>query len=444
MIAGTGSGCGKTTLTCALLGALKNRGLKTAGFKAGPDYIDPMFHKKVIGDKSHNLDLFLCGESAVKRLLAEGSEGADFSLLEGVMGLYDGLGSGEECSSNALSLVTKTPTVLVLNPKGMSLSAAAEVSGFLNFRKNKIAGIILNGISEKVYNFYKNILEKETGVKVFGYLPNVKNAAFYSRHLGLVTAEEISDVKERLALLSAACEKSVDIDGLLEIASAAGRFFYEREVIPQTANIRIGVAKDTAFCFYYDDSLSLLEKLGARLVYFSPLADKSLPEDLAGLIFGGGYPEEYAEALSANTSLLAQIKLSAERKMPILAECGGFMYLSKQLSDRAGKAYKMSGVIDTEVKMTGGLSKFGYVTLTAEKDNLLCKAGEKIPAHEFHYSTSGNDGDAFLAAKENGAEWSTIHATETIFAGYPHIHMCGNSKIAINFLKKCEGYKYDI
>lgn len=441
LLSGTGSGCGKTTVTCALLWALKNRGLEIAGFKAGPDYIDPMFQEKVLGNSCNNLDLFLCKEAAVKRIFAQKSGGTNCSIIEGAMGLYDGLGMSDSCCANALALEIGAPTVLILSPRGMSLSAAAVVSGFLNFRKNNIAGVILNQTSEKTYAFYKAIIEEETGVKVYGFLPPMKDYTIQSRHLGLVTAAEISDIKERLALLGQQCERTVDVDGLLELAASAREFSFEESFISNAVEgVRIAVARDVAFCFYYSESLALLENLGAELVYFSPLEDSVLPVGASGLILGGGYPEEYAQRLSANEKMLSAVRQAVLEKMPIIAECGGFMYLAKTLVDRQGASYTMAGAIDAAVKMTGGLSHFGYVTLTAKHDNLLCNAGEKIPAHEFHYSVSDDDGDAFLSQKSDGRTWETIHATATMFAGYGHINFCGNEDLAVRFLQKCEDY----
>ena len=440
MIAGTNSGAGKTTVTCAILKALQNRGLRLSAFKCGPDYIDPMFHTQVIGTKSRNLDLYMCDERTVRYLFAQNGGSADVSVIEGVMGLYDGLDKGEECSSNHLARVTATPTILVLEGRGASLSLAAKIYGFLHFRPNNIKGVILNKTAAAMYPVLKEIIERELPVKVYGYMPPVTGAEFASRHLGLVTAGEIADIRQRLELLAAACEQTVDLDGLLALAKEHAPFNYSDiwSVEPRVIqHVRIGVARDKAFCFYYEDNLALLENMGARLEYFSPLADSRLPEDLDGLILSGGYPEEYARILSGNAAMLNSVKQEVNGGLPTIAECGGFMYLCRSLANRAGVGYKMAGVIDADCVIGDRLSNFGYIKLTAQTDNLLCRAGESINAHEFHYSTSSDAGSGFTAGKADGRSRSAIHATATMFAGYPHIHFWGNRDFARNFIEKC-------
>ncbi len=438
MIAAAASGSGKTTLTCALLRALSRRGLQPAAFKCGPDYIDPLFHEKALGVKSRNLDLYMCGETAIKHLFAENSRGADLSVLEGVMGLYDGLAMGGDCSSNHLSLVTGTPVVLAVDAKGMGLSLAAQVAGFLRFRPNNIKGVLLNRVSAAMYPMYKAMLEKELAVKVYGYLPPVEDASFASRHLGLVTAEEVADIQRRLDALADACARTVDLDGLLALGKEHAAFEYDEIELPRPVGpVSIGVARDKAFCFYYEDNLALLEKLGASLVYFSPLADSSLPEGIDGLILGGGYPEEHAGVLSGNASMLDSVRQAVVGGLPTIAECGGFMYLCRSLADRAGQCYRMTGVIDADCTMGDRLANFGYIGLTARMDNLLCAAGSSINGHEFHYSASSDAGACFTARKASGKEWPAIHATATMLAGYPHLHFWGNREFARAFVEKC-------
>lgn len=439
LIGGTGSGCGKTTVTCAIMQALVNRGLKIAAFKCGPDYIDPMFHSKIIGAKSRNLDAFLCGRENVKTLFCENSEDSDLSVIEGVMGFYDGIGGiSDENSTSDIANLTKTPAVLVLQCRGMSLSVAAMAEGFLKFKPNTIKAVILNGISKDMCPYYSEIIEKNLGIPVLGCLPNDPMASVESRHLGLVTADEIKNLKEKLNRLAQNAEECIDLDALLRLGQSADPLETDKKAICcMTKSVRIAVAKDSAFCFTYEDSLQLLQKMGAELVPFSPLKDEHLPENIHGLMLCGGYPELYAEALSQNKSMLAAISKAIQNGMPTLAECGGFMMLHEYIED-----FPMVGIISGKVKLTKRLSNFGYAMLTAEKDNLLCKKGDKIPAHEFHYSVSDNTGSSFKAEKPlRNKKWDCIHATESLFAGYPHIHFYGNMVFAESFIAKCEDFE---
>ena len=442
MIAGTGSGCGKTTVTCAILKALKNRGLNVTSFKCGPDYIDPMFHSEIIGTKSRNLDMFLCGEETTKYLFAENSKGSDISIVEGVMGFYDGLGiKNSKYSSNYISNETNTPVILVVGCKGMALSIAAIIKGYTDFYKNNIKGVIINGASEKMYPIYKEIIESNTGVKTIGFLPKIKEATIESRHLGLVTASEIDSLNHKIDLLGENGERYIDIDGLLEIANEDPLMEYENIEIEKRNPVTIGVAKDKAFCFYYEDSLQLLKKMGAEIVNFSPLEDEKLPEGINGVILGGGYPEVFAEKLSKNESMLHSIKTAITEGMPVYAECGGFMYLGNSIKDESEAEYQMVGAIDMKSELTKRLQNFGYTKLISKKDNLLAEKGWSINAHEFHYSKSSDDGGSFSAVKPStGAERCCIHGSEAIFAGYPHLHLWANVDFAQRYLGKCREY----
>lgn len=439
MIAGTGSGCGKTTVTCGILKSLVRKDYKVASFKCGPDYIDPMFHSKIIGTKSRNLDSFLCGENTTKYLFAKTGAEADFSIVEGVMGLYDGLGpKSTKYSSCDLSMITDTPTVLVVNAAGMYISVAAVVNGYLKFAPNNIKGIILNGTSEMMYKTYKDIIEDLCKVKVYGFLPRIPEAEIGSRHLGLVTAEEIEDLEIRLNLLADAVDKYIDIEGLLKLAEVAPELEYEDIKVEKQGSCKIAVARDSAFCFYYEDGLKLLETMGAELKYFSPLKDEKLPEDIDGLYLGGGYPELYAKELSENKAMLKAINSAVKDGLPTIAECGGFMYLQKSIKDKEGHEFEMVNVIDSTSMLTNKLSRFGYTTLTALNNNLLFNEGEQINAHEFHYSDSDLCGEDFLAVKPiTGRQWHCIHGDSTMIAGYPHMHLWGNLKAAERFVKAC-------
>lgn len=438
MVAGSGSESGKTTLTCALLAVFKRRGLKTAAFKCGPDYIDPMFHRETQGGHSSNLDLYMLDDDTALRLLLENSAGCDIAVLEGVMGFYDGVGgSTAEASAWRLSELTETPVILVENCKGASLTAAAAIKGIAGFRCNKIAAVLLNNTGEGLFNMIKPAIEQETGLPVAGYLPYTPESAIQSRHLGLVSAGEIDNLREKIARLADTIEKTVDIDAILAAASAAPPLKDPppENYPPPRAKRRIAVARDKAFCFYYEDGLNLLKKLGAELVDFSPLHDARLPPGIDGLILGGGYPELYAAELSQNSAMLAAVNDAAGGGLPTLAECGGFMYLHRQLQGADGKFYTMAGVFNALCEKKPQLVRFGYAEFTAHTDNLLCRAGETLRGHEFHYWDSEEPGADFTAVKPvSGKSWLCINAGKTLFAGFPHFHFCSTPKSAERFL----------
>lgn len=434
MIAGTNSGCGKTTVTCAILQALKNRGVDVSSFKCGPDYIDPMFHKTIIGAPSYNLDSFLTDENTVNYLLHK--NGGRVSVIEGVMGFYDGLSFTEKGSSHEISEITKTPVALVVNCRGMSLSSAAVLQGFKNFKDNNIKGVIFNNLSEKLYMSMAEECRK-IGITPLGFMPYISDSALESRHLGLVTAQEVLDIKSKMQILAKYAEKYIDLDALLAL-SECGDTKYNDISIPKIGDIKIAIARDRAFCFYYEDNLDLLRSMGAKLVEFSPLANEKVPL-CDGMILGGGYPELYADILEKNTVTLKSVKENIENGMPCLAECGGFMYLHKTL-DNGERTYKMAGVIDGVCRKTDKLQRFGYMEMTAEEDNILCKKGGKIKAREFHYFESDCCGSGFTARKD-ASEWKCVNTSKNLFAGFPHIHFWSDINFAENFIRSCEEYK---
>lgn len=438
MISAPGSGNGKTTIVCGLLKALMNRGLKVAAFKSGPDYIDPMFHSKVIGAKSRNLDIFMLGRETVRYLAAKNAIGSDVAVFEGAMGYYDGMGKTTEASAYDLARTCNVPVILVVNGKGAALSIAAQIKGFKDFRPDSnVVGAILNNVNPMSYMFYKDVIEAETGVKLIGYFPVMEGCNFESRHLGLVTAEEIGDLQQIVDKLAAQAAKSIDMDALLALAQSAAPLQYEPQVITPVGKVKVAIALDKAFCFYYQDALDLLGELGAELVPFSPLTDKHLPADCSGLVLGGGYPELYTAELAANTTMLTDIKNAVAGGMPCFAECGGFMYLLERYRD-GDAVYNWAGAVAGETAMTKKLTRFGYVHLTAQQDNVLCSAGGTINGHEFHYSDSTNNGAVFMAAKASGkGSWPCVNGNQSLYAGYPHIHLWGNPDFAKNFVAKC-------
>ena len=440
VLAGTNSGCGKTTVTCAILQALVNRGLRVGAAKCGPDYIDPMFHSRIIGAKSSNLDAFFFEENTLRLLLAENGKDCDVTVIEGVMGYYDGLSlTSTRASTYETAQKTKSPVVLVVNARGAALSVLASVQGFLQFQpENHICGVILNGCTAMSYAPLAKALEERLGIRACGFLPRLPDCALESRHLGLVTAQEVENLREKMQLLAVQAEKTLDLDALLAIAKGAEPVSFAPLQLPEPGEpVRIGVARDKAFCFFYEDSLALLEKLGARLVFFSPLEDAALPENLQGLYLPGGYPELYAEALSENKAMLQSIRQAVSSGLPCIAECGGFMYLTGAIGDSP-----MANVLPGKCFDTGKLTRFGYVTLTAQEDNLLCRAGEQVTGHEFHHWDAEDPGSGFMAEKPSGKRWPCVHATKTLYAGYPHFHFYANPSFAVRFLDACRKEKH--
>lgn len=435
VLAGTNSGCGKTTVTCAVLQALVTRGLRVGAAKCGPDYIDPMFHSRVIGAKSSNLDSFFFDRDTMRYLLSHNGQDCDITVIEGVMGYYDGLGlTSTRASTYETARETESPVVLVVNARGAALSVVAAVQGFLDFAPdNNVQGVILNGCSAMSYGALARELESRLGVRACGYLPRLPECTLESRHLGLVTADEVEDLREKLRQLAVAAEKTLELDALLEIAHNAPVLDFTPPVLPEKgAPVWIGVARDRAFCFYYEDSLDLLRQLGAELIPFSPLADERLPDGVQGLYLGGGYPELYAAQLAENRTLRGQLREAVHAGMPCIAECGGFMYLTQSIAGRA-----MVGALPGDCFDTGKLTRFGYITATAQEDSLLCRAGEQVPMHEFHHWDTPQPGDAFLAEKPSGKQWRCAYATDTLYAGFPHFHFYAKPVMAQRFLAAC-------
>ena len=446
LVGAPASGGGKTTFTCGLLHVLMRRGLVASACKCGPDYIDPMFHDQVIGAKSRNLDLFFSTEDQVSQLLADCAHTSDITVVEGVMGFYDGISVSDEASAWHVARSTNTPAVLVIDGRGRARSIAAEVAGFARFRENScVRGVVLNRVSAMLYPRLKELIEQETGVRVYGHLPVLNDCSLESRHLGLVTAQEVVGLREKLDRLAAVMEETVDIDGLIELAGEAPELGDDnwQGVAPASyaQAPRIAVANDDAFCFYYADALRLLEHVGAEIVRFSPLADECLPEGVSGLYLGGGYPELHARELNENVRMRESIAQAARSGMPIVAECGGFMYLHQTLEDDKGEPYDQVGVVEGLSYKTDKLGRFGYITLTAAHDGLLAEAGSQLRAHEFHYWDSRNPGDAFQAVKpQSDRGWTCGFSTPTMYAGYPHLYLPGSPQAAVRFVQACAAF----
>ena len=444
LLAAPRSGSGKTTMTCALLMALKRRGCAPCAFKSGPDYIDPMFHRAVLGVESRNLDLFFSAPETVRTLYAKGAAGHGAAVCEGAMGFYDGLGGvSDRASAWHLADTLGLPVLLVVEPKGQSLTLAAELKGLDSFRTpSHIAGILLNNCTARMHALLAPMLEEETGLPVLGFLPKLPEAVIGSRHLGLYTAAEVENLQQKLALLADAAEEHIDWPRLLALC--------EKEppalpVQPETppARVRIAVAQDEAFCFTYAETLEAFRDAGAEVVFFSPLRDTALPENIGGLYLPGGYPELHARELSENTSLLREIKQKIESGLPTAAECGGFLYLGQSLTDAEGQSWPMAGVLPGEAKDAGRLVRFGYAALSADSDSMLFRAGESFPIHEFHHWDSTANGTALAAKKPvGGAEWRCGFVNEHFYAGFPHLYWAG-TPLPQRFAAAAENYRRD-
>ncbi|MBS7007393.1 cobyrinate a,c-diamide synthase [Anaerostipes sp.] len=451
MITAPASAGGKTMITCGILAALSEMGKNPVSFKCGPDYIDPMFHRKAIGTESWNLDPFFSSPEQIRAFLAAHAENAGLAVMEGVMGYYDGLGgTTAKASAYELCRITKTPAVLAVNAKGMSTSLLAQIHGFLSWKKDsQIKGILLNRISPMMYPRLKKLIEEELHIPVAGYVPEVCGCTFKSRHLGLVLPDEIRDIREKLMQLADIMKETIEWETLLRIAENAPKLEDECVSAPQFSlersgykTVKIGVARDEAFCFIYRENLELLQKMGAEIVPFSPLHDSCLPENLDGLILYGGYPELYGRELEKNVSMRREIFSAVSSGLPCMAECGGFLYLHREMEDQAGILRKMAGVIPGKALKKDKLSRFGYITLHQKAGTLFGTDSPELTAHEFHYYDSDSCGKGFCAKKPVGRqEWECIHGSSTLFAGFPHFYYYGNQEVPKAFLMKCHEYQ---
>ena len=467
MIAAPASGSGKTLITCGLLNLLRKKGLKPASFKCGPDFIDPMFHSKVLGTKSRNLDTFFTDPDTTRALLARNAREADLAVLEGVMGYFDGMGiNSSRAGASDLASVTDTPVLLIVPAKGVSRSVLPMIRGFLDFQEKPcIRGFILNRVSAGLYPRMKEMIEREVGIPVVGYVPVVKDCALESRHLGLLMPDEIASFQDKLDRLAEILDQTLNLEQILAIAAGAPAlpaYLPMKPCVPEDpeernrkkaagngsdskrnhpgacgrGKLRIGLAKDEAFCFFYEDNLDLLREMGAELVPFSPIRDAGLPDSLDGLLLHGGYPELYGRELSQNVSMRGAIREAVLGGLPTLAECGGFLYLHRMLTDPEGNAWPMAGVFPENAFYTGHLTRFGYLTLTG--GTMFGRDVGEIRSHEFHYYESENPGDTFLAKKPVGnRSWRCVRSTDNLYAGFPHLYFYANPRVAAAFIKRC-------
>lgn len=440
IIAGTSSGSGKTTAVCAILSLLKRRGIKLRACKCGPDYIDPMFHHSVLGIDSSNLDPYFCDTDLLRNLVLDTAEDT-LTVIEGVMGYYDGTGeSGTENSTYTVASGTESPVLLVISAKGASASLMATAEGFLNmYPDSRIKGVLFSRMSAMNYLNVSRLFRNRFGdrLKTVGYIPELPEECILpSRHLGLITADEIDDLNAVLEKTADLCENTIDLDLIIDIAKSAEDPEFMPLDVPRLEPVTLAVARDDAFCFYYSDTLRMFENMGANIEYFSPLADETVPDDADGLLLGGGYPELHTEELERNTDASGSIYRAVESGLPTIAECGGFQYLGQELSGR-----KMCGVLGHTSEKVGKLVRFGYLTMTARHEGILGPAGTELRAHEFHYWDSSENGNSFMAVKPSGKSWECCVMTDTMYAGYPHLYLPASIPAAEAFYKKCLEYK---
>lgn len=443
VLAGTGSGVGKTTFTIGIMRALMKRNLTVQGFKCGPDYIDPTYHTAVTKRSSRNIDSFMMAHNVVRDIVTRASNDADVSIIEGVMGFYDGKSPlSNEGSAAHISELTNSPVILIVNAASMARSVAAIVKGFQQLdKKANIVGVIANQLGSKShYDIVKTAIEAECQVPVIGYLLKGAVPAMPSRHLGLVPAIERGDLDTYFDELATAIEATVDLDQLLAITKApelqlTTSIFEKNESAP---TVHIAVAKDAAFNFYYEENLELLRANGAQLHFFSPLKNERVPSCAQGLYIGGGFPEEFAQTLAENSVAKQSIQEAITRGLPTLAECGGFMYLTESITNRVGESYSMLGVIPGNVKMQDKLAALGYREITGVSGNFLISEQEQAKGHEFHYSVyeGKHDTPAYFSKGRFRAQQEG-YLKQKLVAGYTHFHFASNPQLVRNWLQTC-------
>ena len=452
MITAASSGSGKTMITCGLLELFKRKGLNPLACKCGPDYIDGLFHKQVLELEGMNLDSYFEAPEELRDKYSRLSKG-HLPVVEGVMGYFDGLGgSTTRASSWEVAHILDLPAVLVVDARGASVSLAAVIKGFLEFERpmgSQIKAVIFNRMSPMLYPRIRELVERETGIRAAGFVPELDFLKVGSRHLGLVLPEEIAGLREQMNRLGKCLEETIDWEFLEELgAEKEERDALEEENTEASCtaafSFRLGIAMDEAFCFYYQDNLRLLERLGGELVYFSPIHDRSLPEQLDGLILGGGYPELYCEALSLNESMRESVKKAAEGGLPVLGECGGYLYLLEELEAEDGRIWPMTGVLKGKGYKKGKNSRFGYIGVEAEKNSLYLKPGEQIRGHEFHYwDCEVLEEEWVMRAKKpvGNRSWPCIRIKNQVMAGFPHLFYPSCPAFAVRFAKACVRYK---
>lgn len=438
VLAATHSGAGKTTVTLGLLAALSRRGLRVQPFKCGPDFIDPTLHRLVTGRVSHNLDPWMCGAEFVRDCFVSHSAGAGIAVVEGVMGLFDG-GAG---SSASLARLLGLPVVLVIDARSMAESVAAVVKGFEELDPQlRVAGVILNRVgSARHLELLRTAVAAHCRAEILGFLPRDQGFAIPERHLGLHMGDEAPLGKEALGLLAGTVARHVDLDRLLGVAATAA----PQPVSPARGGhwpgprVRIGIARDAAFCFYYEENLALLTAAGAELVPFSPLADEALPIDLRGLYLGGGYPELHAAQLAENQGMRQAIRNWSLSGKPLYAECGGFMYLSEGIRDSDGRFHPMAGVFPVAARMQTGRASLGYREATLTGPSFFGPPGMVVRGHEFHYSAIGPMPESVTRVYRLADGRCEGYAVDNTLGGYLHLHFGSQPEAARQFVRFCQ------
>ena len=461
MLAAPCSGSGKTTVTCALLEVLKSRGLDPVSYKCGPDYIDPLFHKKVLGIESRNLDVYFEGEDGIRDIISSCGEG--YAVAEGVMGIYDGIYPDSQAGScYEIAELSETPVILTVNASGTGRTVISLVRGILSDDTSRlIKGIIMNRMSRSFYDLLKPVFDKEISsfrddVRLLGFMPECRDISVESRHLGLKLPYEIDDIKAKVRKAASLLEETVDIGAVLSIMEKAPHQTADKASDHKEENekalsdtgegLTLAVAYDDAFCFYYRDNLDIFEEHGVRTVFFSPLKDREIPEEADGLLFGGGYPEEHLLELSDNRTMLDSVKRAINKGMPSLAECGGFMYLHRTVRDIKGRSFEMAGVIDGECAYSGHLVRFGYMRLKRVNvpyaSDELYRSLAGIKGHEFHYYDSSCSGEACIAEKPSGSRsWGCMSVNKNGIWGFPHFYYRSAPSFITEFVKRMRSVK---
>jgi cobyrinic acid a,c-diamide synthase len=449
VIAGTNSGCGKTTVSLGLMALLKRKGYTVAPFKVGPDYIDPGHHTRITGRASRNLDGWMLSRDYNTAAFEQGTQDADIAVVEGVMGLYDGYdGKSENGSTAQMAKWLDLPVILVVNAQSMARSVAALVKGFETFDPDvTFAGVIFNKLgSERHLAYVKEALEGHVKIPCLGGIFRNDTVAIPERHLGLVTDDEHGLSDAQIGALADRVDEGVDILELLHtVEYDPGRPEHHPEQETPERRVRIGIARDRAFCFYYPDNLEILERAGAECVFFSPMDDTRLPENLSGLYLGGGYPELFAEKLAANTDMRDAIRKASETGMPIYAECGGFMYLCREIRDFDGKTFPMTGCFDFTATMLQKLRSLGYREVTLSDDTVIGPKGAVIKGHEFHYSKIDEETDTPTAygvtPRAGGHETREGYRVNNTLGSYIHLHFGSRKDVGRDFVAACLTYK---
>ncbi|MDS1029026.1 cobyrinate a,c-diamide synthase [Bacillota bacterium LX-D] len=450
VLAGTHSGVGKTTITTGIMGYLTKIGYKVQPYKVGPDYIDPSYHTYATGNVSRNLDIWMMGEETLQNNFAKTGSQADIAIVEGVMGLFDGHQDPNFRSSTAeVAKLLKAPVILIINVHSMAQSAAAIVLGYqLMDPEIKIAGVILNRIgSHRHLTMVKKSIEERTKVPVLGYIGRYQELSLPERHLGLVPMAERGNLKDNFIQIADKVVEHLDLEKILAIANSAPDLAISEQNIQNaksTEQLKIAIAKDEAFTFYYQDSLDYLTSLGIQLISFSPLTDAALPEGISGIIIGGGFPEMFLEQLAQNNALKQDIRQKAEQGMPLYAECGGLMYLSQAIKDFEGREFPMVGIVPAKTQMQRRLAGMGYREYEAITNSILGLKEQKLRGHEFHYSSLVDVANDFPWAYSYQTVEGKIkyegYAHENVLASYLHCHLVGNPIAAQNFLNNCRMY----